>query len=396
MHNRQRNPEASRWRRVREIVTGAVLVVALPVAVAASAGCAASSPAVPASHVTAVVVAEHDAELAAVPSTQERDAIERLAADPDVDGAQVYVIAAGSPEVAVVDMEPRRPNGDIERGPRIDELVDERMIELDAAIADAAARGTATDPLPALDAAARTGAGRILLITAGLGLTGPLDPAAAAWDRAPADLVEEAADLIPDLTGRTVVISGLGRTAGEQEPLGVAEQRWLRELWIALCVRSGASCHLDDGVRTAGPSRSVLDGPVIEIPEPVPPYRAPGGERVVEVPAPLLFGPDSCAVPDPGAATATLRSVVELLGPGAVVHISGRTAPVGNGDGVELARCRAERAAELLRSMGVAPTAIGDVRGDGHLLDTPGSDDPQRLAALRRVVFTVVTPQDQL
>lgn len=262
--------------------------------------------------------------------------------------------------------------------------------KVEAAVA--AAQGTETDPLPALDAAGRTDAGRIVLITGGLGLTGPLDPAAAGWDRVPADLVEEAAvaGLVPDLSGREVVISGLGRTAGDQEPLGVPEQRWLRELWTALCDATGASCRIDDAVRPAAAPVSTLTGPVVDVPKPAPPYRGPDGADIVEVPATLLFGPDSCVVPDPAAATAALEPVLELLRSGsAIVQVSGRTAPVGPGDGRELSLCRAQRAVQLLRAAGVPASAIGHVTGDGHLLDPPretGAD----LAGLRRVVFTVV------
>jgi len=171
----------------------------------------------------------------------------------------------------------------------------------------------------------------------------------------------------------------------------VAEQRWLRELWTVLCDATGAtSCQIDDAVRPADAPTSTLAGPVVDVPEPVAPYRGPDGADVVEVPATLLFGPDSCMVPDPAAATAALEPVLELLGSGtAVVHVSGRTAPVGPGDGRELSLCRAQRAVQLLRAAGVPASAIGRVTGDGHLLDPPretGAD----LAGLRRVVFTVV------
>lgn len=138
-----------------------------------------------------------------------------------------------------------------------------------------------------------------------------------------------------------------------------------------------------------------MSGPIVPVSPPVVSRRGPADERIVEVPATLLFGPQSCAVPDPAAAAAALQPVLNLLGPGAVVHVSGRSAPVGPGDGVELSTCRAQRAVELLLAAGAPPAAIGMVRGDGDLLDPPGPADPQRLVGLRRVVFTVVTPQVQ-
>jgi hypothetical protein len=76
--------------------------------------------------------------------------------------------------------------------------------------------------------------------------------------------------------------------------------------------------------------------------------------------------------------------------------ISGRTAPVGD-TGLPLSRCRAEVAADVLRAdLGVPASAIHGVRGDGSLADPPGAArdaagrlDPDKLAALRRVVLTL-------
>jgi len=183
----------NRRRRFRARIEGAVLVTGLVVAIALTGGCAGPGPDDPDRYRTAVVVAAHDNELGPASGDAERTTLLALGKDPDVDGALVYVLAAGRPDVVTVDLEPRRPNGAIERGARIDELVGRQVDEVAAAVEAATAHGTETDPLPALDAAGRTDAGRIVLITAGLGLTGPLDPAAAGWDRAPADLVDDAA-----------------------------------------------------------------------------------------------------------------------------------------------------------------------------------------------------------
>lgn len=379
-----------RWRRVRSRVEVAVAGAGLTAALLVT-GCGARVDETSAGHVTALVTAAHANELSVQLGDAERARLAGLAADPDVDGAVVHVLAAGRAGVTTVDLEPRRPNGEIERGGRVAELVAQRVDAVAEAVAAAAAEGTATDPLPALDAAGRTGAGRIVLLTAGLGLTGPLDVDAAEFDQEPVELVDaaEAAGLVPTLPGREVVISGLGRTAGDQQPLGVAEHRWLRELWIQLCDRTGARCVLDDAVRPAGGPASTLPGPVVNVPATATPGPGLRGEEVVEVPAALLFDPDSCAVPDPVAATAALAPVLERLrSSGDVVHVSGRTAPVGAGDGRELSLCRAERAVALLLAAGVPSGAIGSVTGDGHLLDPPGAAG---LAGLRRVVFTVVS-----
>ena len=100
---------------------------------------------------------------------------------------------------------------------------------------------------------------------------------------------------------------------------------------------------------------------------------------------------------DKASALTALEPVASRLRDGrATVAISGRTAPVGPGDGRELATCRAHAAADVLRSLNVPQLAITAVRGDGDLLDPPGAaldprgrPDSARLAALRRVVFII-------
>lgn len=350
----------------------------------------------------AVVVAHHADELAPSLGAAQRAALRTLAEDPHDDAAVVHVVAAGRPGVETVDLEPRRPNGAVERGPRIGVLVDQRLDALQAAIDRAAREGTDVDLLRALDQAARTGAGTIVVLSAGVTTVDPLDLRIAGWDRDPQQLAAElhAAGRLPDLTGRDVVFGGLGRTAGAQQPLGVREQDVLRRIWLELCAAGGGRCRIDDAVRRADPPVSVLSPPVVAVPS-VATTRGTDGTETVEVPAPLLFGPDDCTVPDRVAAAAVLAPVaVRLRAGGVTVAISGRTAPVGPGDGVALATCRAHAAADLLRSLGVPAGAVTAVRGDGRLLDPPdagldghGRPDPARLGALRRVIFTL-TPEE--
>jgi hypothetical protein len=74
--------------------------------------------------------------------------------------------------------------------------------------------------------------------------------------------------------------------------------------------------------------------------------------------------------------------------------VSGRTAPVGPGDGVDLAACRARAIADLLVADGVPRSALTRVAGDGSLADPPaasrdaaGRPDPRTYPGLRRVVL---------
>lgn len=66
-----------------------------------------------------------------------------------------------------------------------------------------------------------------------------------------------------------------------------------------------------------------------------------------------------------------LRALAAELARAGAVAISGRTAPVEPGSGVQLAECRARAPADLLLPLEVPASSITDVRGDGDLLDPP-------------------------
>jgi len=349
--------------------------------------------------VVVIVVAHHRNEAAPALSADELAWLHDVAANPDDDGASALVVAAGRPGADVVDLEPRRPNGEIERGSAIERLVDGRLDALRDAILATAADTRDVDLLRVIDDAARSGTARILVLSAGLSVVDPLDLRVAGWDRDPGELARELAGAgrLPDLTGRTVVFTGLGRTAGRQPALGPYEQARLRAIWLALCTAAGGRCSVDDGVRDFGRPVSSLDPPVVAVPAPVT-----TGDTV-SVPTSVLFGPDSCALVDRAAALDVLAPIGARLRTGAItVAISGRTAPVGPGDGLELSACRARAAAALLHDLDVPDRAVTSARGDGDLLDPPAASrdargvlDRDKLAALRRVVFTLTPTKER-
>jgi len=377
--------------RVRRAATAVLL--SLPICVLG----ACAGPSTPASSTTvALVVAHHDTELPPAVSDAERAGLRALASDPDRDDADVSVLAAGDPDVEHVDLEPRRPNGQIERGPRRAELVEQRLDALDAAVDRAAARSRSTDLLAALGSAARLGATEIHLLSAGLSDTNPFDMRISGWDVDPQRLVADLriAHALPDATGRSVVLSGLGRTTGRQPDLDESAQQSLRAQWTAVCAATGARCTVDDGPR---PLREGIPAPQ---PGPVMPVdrattrTVPGGGAEISLPAAVLFLAGSCELRDRIVASAALTVVAGRLRAGASVTISGRTAPVGPDSGVDLATCRAEAVADLLIGSGVPRTALTRVTGDGSLADPPsasrdaaGLPDPTTYPGLRRVVL---------
>ncbi|NMO91127.1 hypothetical protein [Actinomycetospora sp. TBRC 11914] len=347
----------------------------------------------------AVAVAHHDTELPPALSDSERAGLRALVSSRD--DVTVTVLAAGDPTVERVDLEPRRPNGQIEHGPRRDALLDQRLAALDAAIDRAAARSSSTDLLGVLGSAVRLGSTEIHVLSAGLSGTDPFDMRVSGWDVDPQRLVAglRAEHALPDATGRTVVLSGLGRTTGRQPPLDESAQQSLRAQWTAVCAATGARCTVDDGprpVRSGVPAP--IAGPVVPVPQATT-VRGPAGGVEVSLPSSVLFVAGSCVLRDQVAAGALLRIVVGRLQLGASVAISGRTAPVGPGDGVSLATCRAQAVADLLYGQGVPRTAVTRVAGDGSLADPPsashdaaGQPDPTTWPALRRVVLTLTSP----
>ncbi|MGD9988028.1 hypothetical protein [Pseudonocardia sp.] len=401
----------SKVRRLRSLVEALLLVGGLIVAVAVG-GCdrapiatddrASVAAVVPIAH-TSIVVAHSGNEQAPTVTDAVRRPLRAAALDRDLPGADATVVSASRPDVEVVDLEPRRPNGDVELGPRRDDLVDARLDELQRAVDRAAAAGGGGDLLAALDVARRTGAKAIVVLSAGLSTTDPLDMRLIGWDQDPeavaADL--KARGLLPDLGGTAVTFSGLGLTAGSQPALELPARAALTRQWLAVCAAAGAaSCSVDDSVRPFRPPLVSTPSPVVPVPRAATTH-GPGGIDTVSVPAPLLFRANSCDLVDVEAARAVVAPIADRLRLGGwTVSVSGRTAPVGPGDGVELATCRAGAAADLLRALRVPESAIGEVRGDGSLADPPGAGlgadgrpDPAALAALRRVLFTL-TPKE--
>jgi hypothetical protein len=379
------------------ISLGIVLLITL---IPAIAGCSLAGRQVQSTEI-AIVVAHHANELSPSLADSDRQLIRRAVADPGMDNIQAYVVAAGRPAVETVDLKPRRPNGHAERGPRREHLIAARLEAVDEAVERAATQTTDVDLLRALAVAARGGAETIIMLSAGLSTNDPLDMRVTGWDLDPRELAADLSErkLLPNLEGRSVVFSGLGRTAGQQPPLGIPEQAMLREEWTEICIASGAAaCEIDDAVRPATPPVSVLRPPIVA-PQLITTTQGMEGQETITVPAPLLFLPDRCELLDgdgDGAARLLAPMAGRLRAGGVTVTISGRTAPIGPGDGRALGTCRAHAAADLLFALGVPHGAVTEIRGDGSLLDPPsasrdahGRVDSIKLAALRRVVFTL-------
>lgn len=375
------------------------LLAALLAVLATTTACGTEQPAV--TGPIAVVTAGHDNELA--PTFAPGDLAVLGAHAESVRGrddtAAVHVVTADAATTETVDLAPRRPNGQVELGPRRNALIDDRIAVLADVVDTHVRAGGEPDLLGALGVATRTDASVILVLAGGLAPGRGWELEVSGWDVYPADLGDRlrATGALPDARGRTIVLSGLGRTAGDQPQLGVREQQRLRELWLGVCAATGARCVIDDGPRPARAPLSPVPGPVVSVPR-IATASGPGGSTEITIPTSVLFGPDSCLFIDRAAAVVAVADVAARLRSGReTVTVSGRTAPVGD-DGISLARCRAQQVADLLLAAGVDPDVVQDVRADGSRADPPdaardtsGRVDPTRLPALRRVVLTLTS-----
>ncbi|GIF06861.1 hypothetical protein Asi03nite_43990 [Actinoplanes siamensis] len=213
----------------------------------------------------------------------------------------------------------------------------------------------------AADAAGR--GGTVVLIDSGVQTTAPLDfrkndlPS-----RRPAAVADalRRQKLLPDLSGRKVLLAGLGYTASPQEPLDDKNKAFLVDLWRQIVTSAGAAeVILDESPNTGGaavtsPAVGVVRFPVAEI------QLACDTLSVLPDDGAVGFVPDQAEFRDPAAARRTLGKLAGFLGgnPAARVLIKGYVAHYGAGD---LSQRRADRVERELSALGArnAITAKG-------------------------------------
>jgi OmpA-OmpF porin, OOP family len=250
------------------------------------------------------------------------------------------------------------------------------------------------DILGALGEAARiTPEGTIVLIDSGLQTTGQIrfqDPGTFGAD--PNEFVAylRAQSLMPSLSGRSVVLVGLGNTADPQAALDPSLRTRVTALWQTVVSAAGASCV--EIIDTAASRTSVTtDVPVTPVALPtVPPFQ-PCGETVLRDGDTVGFLPDQAEFRDPAAARATLQELASLVISGRqMVELIGTTAMAGPTEEgrIELSNRRAEAVKAVLVELGVAPDRITtrgvgatwpdrvpDIADDGSLIPTAAAQN---------------------
>lgn len=263
------------------------------------------------------------------------------------------------------------------------------------------ARVPQADPLGALTLAAATAGdgGTVVLLDSGLqtvppldfGVAGFLDQVLAADPRhITAQLKEDR--LLPDLTGRTVVLAGIGYTADPQPDLGDARRADLVALWQRI-VAAGNAGTVDE-IEQPSSSPAVAGVPEVTVVE-VPPtgnlVLRCDTETVLFDAGPVGFRPDEARFVDRDAARRALTAYAAWLSahPGARVELVGNVAHHGPDRGLSLRRAQA--VGEALTGLGVAGDRITARGGGWGPYPTPDAPPEPRYDPLnRRVVIKLV------
>jgi len=171
-------------------------------------------------------------------------------------------------------------------------------------------------------------------------------------------------NLIPDLKGRHVLLSGFGYTAPPQPVLNEAQRDSIISQWEAIVQAGGGCASVDPTGNTAA---AVPGLPAVAVAKPPPPVVFSNcGTIVLSDAGSVGFVRGKATFRDPSSAQATLRQLGSKLKQGSEhITIIGSTSSEG-GDTVNdpLSRQRAGAVAGILTSMGIPSSRMTTV-GDG-------------------------------
>jgi OOP family OmpA-OmpF porin len=263
------------------------------------------------------------------------------------------------------------------------------------------ARVAQADVLTALTLAAQSThpGGNVVLIDSGLQTTAPLDfRHGGLLDSDPADVVRflRGQHLLPDLSGRHVLLVGFGDTAAPQQRLDLQQQQNVMSIWRQMAMAAGATCvGLDN--EPSGQS-AVSDVPAVGlVPVPAPPEIRGCGQTVFNASNHVNFVENTATFIDPSGARATLQQLADKLQNGRQrVNLIGSTATWGPVESrIVLSDQRAGAVKQVLVSMGIAadrihtvgdgsnwPGRVPDIGSDGQLLPGPAAEDREVIAQL--------------
>lgn len=203
----------------------------------------------------------------------------------------------------------------------------------------------------------------IIVADSGLSDTGRLDMTAPGMLGAdPTQTAEYLAahHALPDLSGTTVILGGIGYTAAPQTPLDGPQRTRLATLWESVLTAAGATAvHLDQTPNTSDAVETSHTVGTVAVPTaPAVPTGCTPSTLVFDSQSQVSFAPDTTTLIDEQAARAAMVPVADWLidNPARTAVIRGTTAD----DGLltyqkDLGLQRAQAVAVLLTGAGVAP-----------------------------------------
>ncbi|MGA2826675.1 MAG: OmpA family protein [Streptosporangiaceae bacterium] len=225
------------------------------------------------------------------------------------------------------------------------------------------------DVLTALDlAASATGMnGNIIIVDSGLQTVAPLDYQDPNLLLAPpGDVVTylRQKGLLPNLTGRHVLLSGFGYTASPQPPLNQPQRTNVVAQWTAI-IKAGGGCVTADPTPNTSAEIAGLPQVGIVTPPATPAFSNCGTIALADAGS-VGFVVGTATFRDPPAAEATLQQLADTLKQGTEhIRLIGSTSSEG-GDAVNnpLSLQRAQAVEKVLLSMDIPASRITTV-GDG-------------------------------
>jgi outer membrane protein OmpA-like peptidoglycan-associated protein len=343
---------------------------------------------------TLVVGARADSPRPAIPSQ-----VHALIQDAAVGGQLIQVIRVdGQPTTALTATFATQGQNPQIRNEQLQGFVS----KAESAITNLQPKAPQADVLGALSLAARTtpAGGTIVLIDSGLPTTGPLSyQDTSMFGAAPADVTAflQSQNLMPDLSGRSVLLVNLGDTAAPEPQLPPNLVTQISGLWTAVVTKAQAKCV--GTVSVASSRTSVTTAvPVTVVPLPKPPVFPLCGTTVLSDSGAVGFVVGTAKFRDADAVTATLHSLAQILtGHNQQVTLTGSTSSEGNANtNLMLSRNRADAVKQVLVGLGIDASRIATAGvgsgGPNHVTDmTPaGVLIPAAAEQNRSVTVTLV------